>query len=185
MNVEFAQQKLNTLWGLLLFVKAPRWTYPCVWRAVKAKMCQTIHSSAFLLCTPKCEAWSPFSLHSLQDLAEGEWGELASTAIVKWIPKCVTGLTLWTPGKETSGERQQPNTTPRIWKILRSCVNKTPIESHSCKIFLLATKYTKKITQKITFCWFIRLVSVLLIPTQLLTLFQIPVYMWKKNNRVP
>lgn len=60
--------------------------------------------------------WSlvSFSLHSLQDLAEGEWGELASTAIVKWIPKCVTGLTLWTPGKETSGERQQPNTTPRI-----------------------------------------------------------------------
>ncbi|XP_073346229.1 radial spoke head 1 homolog [Pagrus major] len=45
--------------------------------------------------------------HAEQDRAEGEWGELASTAVVKWIPKCVTGLTLWTPGKGTSaGEKE-------------------------------------------------------------------------------
>ncbi|KAI3364892.1 hypothetical protein L3Q82_001075 [Scortum barcoo] len=37
-----------------------------------------------------------------KDRAEGEWGELASTALLKWIPKCITGLTLWTPGRDTS-----------------------------------------------------------------------------------
>ncbi|XP_036936435.1 radial spoke head 1 homolog [Acanthopagrus latus] len=53
-----------------------------------------------------CEQHGEFH-HAEQDVAEGEWGELASTAIVTWIPKCVTGLTLWTPGKETSaGEKE-------------------------------------------------------------------------------
>eukprot|EP00064_Thunnus_orientalis_P003479 superscaffoldBa00000283_g3488 len=37
-----------------------------------------------------------------EDRAEGEWGELASTTVLKWIPKCITGLTLCTPVKETS-----------------------------------------------------------------------------------
>ncbi|KAI4803372.1 radial spoke head 1 homolog isoform X1 [Pseudochaenichthys georgianus] len=36
-----------------------------------------------------------------QDRAEGEWGESGSPAILKWIPKCVTELTLWT-GTHTS-----------------------------------------------------------------------------------
>ncbi|CAK6970652.1 radial spoke head 1 homolog [Scomber scombrus] len=43
-----------------------------------------------------------------QDRAEGEWGELASTTILKWIPKCITGLTLSTPVKKTPGELYQP-----------------------------------------------------------------------------
>uniref|UniRef100_A0A3B4Z5T6 Radial spoke head component 1 n=1 Tax=Stegastes partitus TaxID=144197 RepID=A0A3B4Z5T6_9TELE len=34
-------------------------------------------------------------------------GELASAPVIKWIPKCITNLTLWTPGKETSGELWQ------------------------------------------------------------------------------
>ncbi|XP_023131962.1 radial spoke head 1 homolog isoform X3 [Amphiprion ocellaris] len=42
-----------------------------------------------------------------QDQAEDEWGELPSALVLKWIPKCITGLTLWTPGKETSaGEKE-------------------------------------------------------------------------------
>ncbi|XP_039991553.1 radial spoke head 1 homolog isoform X1 [Xiphias gladius] len=55
-----------------------------------------------------------------QDRTEGEWGELSSTAVLKWIPKCVTGLTLWTPGHETSGELYQPKMAvrSRILKIL-------------------------------------------------------------------
>ncbi|XP_008294928.1 radial spoke head 1 homolog [Stegastes partitus] len=41
---------------------------------------------------------------SLQDQPEGE---LASAPVIKWIPKCITNLTLWTPGKETSaGEKE-------------------------------------------------------------------------------
>uniref|UniRef100_A0A3Q4H0W8 Radial spoke head component 1 n=1 Tax=Neolamprologus brichardi TaxID=32507 RepID=A0A3Q4H0W8_NEOBR len=35
--------------------------------------------------------------------AEGE----RDATVLKWIPKCVTGLTTETPGKETSGEIQQ------------------------------------------------------------------------------
>ncbi|XP_029311772.1 radial spoke head 1 homolog isoform X2 [Cottoperca gobio] len=42
-----------------------------------------------------------------QGRAEGEWGELASTTVLKWIPKCVTGLTLWTPGEHTSGGEKE------------------------------------------------------------------------------
>lgn len=52
-------------------------------------------------------------LCSLQDRAEGEWGELASTSVIKWIPKCITGMTVWTPGKETAGELYQPKITVR------------------------------------------------------------------------
>ena len=47
------------------------------------------------------------SLCSVQDRAEGEWGELASTTFLRWIPKCITGLTPWTPAKDTSGELYQ------------------------------------------------------------------------------
>uniref|UniRef100_A0A668RUI2 Uncharacterized protein n=1 Tax=Oreochromis aureus TaxID=47969 RepID=A0A668RUI2_OREAU len=39
---------------------------------------------------------------SFQDRAEGEWDGLASATVLKWIPKCVTGLTTGIPGKETS-----------------------------------------------------------------------------------
>nr|XP_033468059.1 radial spoke head 1 homolog isoform X1 [Epinephelus lanceolatus] len=42
-----------------------------------------------------------------QDRAEGKWGELASTTILKWIPKCITGLTPWTPAKDTSGREKE------------------------------------------------------------------------------
>ena len=49
----------------------------------------------------------------MQDRAEGEWGELASTTVLKWIPKCITGLTLCTPVKETSGELYQPKVTEK------------------------------------------------------------------------
>ncbi|XP_072229568.1 radial spoke head 1 homolog [Leuresthes tenuis] len=44
---------------------------------------------------------------SEQDTAEGEWGELTSAAVLKWIPKCITGLTTWTSAKEASaGEKE-------------------------------------------------------------------------------
>ncbi|XP_031729720.1 radial spoke head 1 homolog isoform X1 [Anarrhichthys ocellatus] len=39
-----------------------------------------------------------------EDRAEGE---LASTTALNWIPKYVTGLTLWTPGKDTSGGEKE------------------------------------------------------------------------------
>lgn len=50
------------------------------------------------------------SLQPLQDRAEGEW----DATVLKWIPKCVTGLTTETPGKETSGEIQQ-------WRASHDC----------------------------------------------------------------
>ena len=44
------------------------------------------------------------SIHcSLQDRVEGE---SASTTVLKWIPKCLTGLTL-DSGKDTPGERYE------------------------------------------------------------------------------
>lgn len=42
-----------------------------------------------------------------QDRAEGKWGELASTTVLRWIPKCITGLTPWTPAKDTSGGEKE------------------------------------------------------------------------------
>uniref|UniRef100_A0A3Q3H1N3 Radial spoke head component 1 n=1 Tax=Labrus bergylta TaxID=56723 RepID=A0A3Q3H1N3_9LABR len=42
-----------------------------------------------------------------EDRAEGEWGELSSNTTLKWIPKCITGLTPWTPGRDsTAGEKE-------------------------------------------------------------------------------
>uniref|UniRef100_UPI003AACD20A radial spoke head 1 homolog n=1 Tax=Centroberyx gerrardi TaxID=166262 RepID=UPI003AACD20A len=42
-----------------------------------------------------------------QDRAEGEEDEAASTTVLKWIPKCVTSLTLWTPTKEASVREEE------------------------------------------------------------------------------
>ncbi|XP_049916698.1 radial spoke head 1 homolog isoform X1 [Epinephelus moara] len=42
-----------------------------------------------------------------EDRAEGKWGELASTTVLRWIPKCITGLTPWTPAKDTSGGEKE------------------------------------------------------------------------------
>lgn len=39
----------------------------------------------------------------MQDQADGEWGALASNTLLKWIPRCITGLTDWAPARETSG----------------------------------------------------------------------------------
>ncbi|XP_047465892.1 radial spoke head 1 homolog isoform X1 [Mugil cephalus] len=47
-----------------------------------------------------------------EDGAEGEQGELASSTVLQWIPKCVTSFTLQTPGKKTSGEVLQAGTGP-------------------------------------------------------------------------
>ncbi|XP_067345461.1 radial spoke head 1 homolog isoform X2 [Channa argus] len=36
------------------------------------------------------------------DQVEGEWREMSSTSDLKWIPKCITGLTQWKLGQETT-----------------------------------------------------------------------------------
>nr|XP_020442658.1 radial spoke head 1 homolog isoform X2 [Monopterus albus] len=61
-----------------------------------------------------------------QDHTESEWGENASTTVLKWIPKCVTGLTLWTPGKETSGEIHQSKLAARGMAIAKILHNRMP-----------------------------------------------------------
>ncbi|XP_074519747.1 radial spoke head 1 homolog isoform X3 [Halichoeres trimaculatus] len=41
-----------------------------------------------------------------EDQAEGEWGELASTVALKWVPKCITGPTPWTTDRDpAAGEK--------------------------------------------------------------------------------
>uniref|UniRef100_A0A8D2ZM73 Radial spoke head 1-like n=1 Tax=Scophthalmus maximus TaxID=52904 RepID=A0A8D2ZM73_SCOMX len=42
-----------------------------------------------------------------QDRAEGDWGETASTTVLKWVPKCITDRSPWNLGKEMSGELYQ------------------------------------------------------------------------------
>lgn len=39
-----------------------------------------------------------------QDRAEGEWGEPGSSTLLKWFPKCITGLTSQEADGEGEGE---------------------------------------------------------------------------------
>ncbi|XP_041672299.1 radial spoke head 1 homolog [Cheilinus undulatus] len=45
-----------------------------------------------------------------QDQTEGEWGEFPSTSALKWIPKCISSLTPWPPGRDSTGEKDPHST---------------------------------------------------------------------------